>query len=38
MLTFTGILPANSNITYHKEKCKGTKKLLYSFTHEEASD
>ena len=31
MLTFTGILPSNSNITYRKEKCKGTKKWLYSF-------
>ena len=31
MLTFTGILPSNSNITYRKEMCKGTKKWLYSF-------
>lgn len=31
MLTFTSILPSNSNITYRKEKCKGTKKWLYSF-------
>lgn len=31
MLSFTGILPADSNITFRKEKCKGTKKYLYSF-------
>ena len=27
MLTFTGILPSDSNITYRKEKCKGTKNI-----------
>lgn len=31
MLTFTGILPSDSNITYRKERCKGTRKWLYSF-------
>ena len=31
MLTFTEILPSNSNVTCRKEKCKGTKKWLYSF-------
>lgn len=31
MLTFTGILATNSNVTYRKEKCKGGKKWLYSF-------
>ena len=31
MLTFTGVLPTNSNVTYRKEKCKGSKKWLYSF-------
>ena len=31
MLTFTGILESNSNVTYRKEKCKGAKKWLYSF-------
>lgn len=31
MLTFTHILPSNSNVTCRKEKCKGTKKWLYSF-------
>lgn len=31
MLSFTHILSTNSNITYRKEKCKGTKKWLYSF-------
>ena len=31
MLTFTEMLPSNSNVTCRKEKCKGTKKWLYSF-------
>lgn len=31
MLTFTGILSTDSNVTYRKEKCKGVKKWLYSF-------
>ncbi len=31
MLTFTEILPSDSNVTCRKEKCKGTKKWLYSF-------
>lgn len=31
MLTFTGILSTNSNITFRKEKCTGSKKWLYSF-------
>jgi hypothetical protein len=31
MLTFTDILPTNSNITCRKEKCTGCKKWLYSF-------
>lgn len=31
MLTFTGILPTDSNITYRKERCTGSKKWLYSF-------
>ena len=30
MLTFTGILPTDSNITFRKEKCRGAKKYLYS--------
>ena len=31
MLTFTGILASNSNVTCRKEKCRGAKKWLYSF-------
>ena len=31
MLTFTDILPTDSNVTCRKQKCKGAKKWLYSF-------